>query len=147
VKLNFSLAFIRLRSQHLTQSDDFRRAVQKLPPQLVCREKLRSTCNKPQMVPNRDGNSKYLWKAALAATENRCGTAGPQAWAEFCLAYCKRLGLLLAMPVTEIGCTARPLRFVESDGHPCDHILRKLFAKVRFAGVISQPLFHRAKVA
>ena len=43
-------------------------------------------------------------------------TGGPQAWAEFCLAYCKRLTLFLAIPVTGIGCAARTGRFIRENG-------------------------------
>lgn len=84
-----------------------------------------ASCNAHKEGPNKDGNSEYLRKAALAATENRCGTTGPQAWAEFCLAYCKRLGPLLAMPVTKFGCSWRTLRFIESGGEGLDDIQRK----------------------
>lgn len=129
MKLSFSLAFIHLRSQLSTQSNDSRQTAQKLPSQLVWREKLRSTSNHLQIVPNRDGNSKYLRKAALAATENRGGTAGPQAWAEFCLAYCKRLGLLLAMPVTKLRCSERSLRFMESGRQELSYVLPRAAEK------------------
>jgi hypothetical protein len=40
-----------------------------------------------------------------------------QAWAEFCIAYCKRLSLLLAIPAIKIGCSDRALRFMESSGN------------------------------
>jgi hypothetical protein len=46
-----------------------------------------------------------------AATENGYGTGGPQAWAEFCLAYSKRLPPLLAMAAMKIGCYDQRHRF------------------------------------
>ena len=109
--------------------------------------KAAASCNASQKGPNRDGNSEYWRKAALSDTENSCGTAGPQAWAESCSAYCKRMGLLLAMPIAKFGCSGRTRRFIESGGHTLDDVYRRWSAKVSFGGVISQPLFHGAKVA
>jgi len=43
-------------------------------------------------------------------------TGGPQAWAEFCLGYCKRLTLFLAIPAAELGCAAGPRRFLQENG-------------------------------
>ena len=58
---------------------------------------------KAQAMPNARG------RPLPAAAEKRLGTAGPRAWAEFCLGYCKRLGLLLAIPATTIGCRPQAL--------------------------------------
>jgi hypothetical protein len=63
--------------------------------------------------------------------ENRFETAGPQAWAEFCLAYCKRLGPLLAIPAMKVRCSERVLRFMESGGEAPGCFPRKLVEKPR----------------
>ncbi len=72
---------------------------------------------------------------------------GPQAWAEFCIAYCKRLSLLLAIPAIKIGCSDGALGFMESSSNGPDRFPRKLTAAAALAGSFSAPLFHSEKVA
>lgn len=53
------------------------------------------------LQPNRKSidNGNNPRKAALSSHGERRDSGGPQAWAEFCLRYCKRFYLPLAMPV------------------------------------------------
>jgi len=44
-----------------------------------------------------------------AFAENGCGSDSAQAWAEFCIAYCKRMDLLHAIPARRIECAGRAL--------------------------------------
>jgi hypothetical protein len=94
------------------------------------------------------------------ASKARCGEAASgshgeqmrnvgrsQAWAEFCIAYCKRLGLPLAIPAIKIGCSDRALRFMVVGGNGPDRFLPKWAAEAALAGGFSAPLFHSEKVA
>ena len=73
-----------------------------------------------------------------------------QAWTEFCIAYCKRLSLLLAIPAIKIGCPDGVLGFMAVNGDGLHRFLRKLAAETALArsfSSFSAPLFHSEKVA
>ena len=57
-------------------------------------------CNGPFASLSKNGKRGFAWcmlrrRPLPAATENGYRTGGPQAWAEFCIAHCKRLGCFL----------------------------------------------------
>jgi hypothetical protein len=109
--------------------------------QLSSREGLR----KSQQGASRAKNS---WNAAFSSHGERMRNRGcSQAWAEFCIAYCKRLSLLLAIPAIKIGCSDGALRFMVLSGNGPDRFLRKLAAEAALARSLSAPLFHSEKVA
>ena len=126
VKLNFVLGFGSSAKRTSARLDHLSAKLQKLHRDILPRPK---SCSLLATLFERGRIAHAIPKTRggplPAATENRCGTAGPQAWAEFCLAYCKRLGLLLAMPVIKIGCSARADRFKESSAPRLGHFLRK----------------------
>jgi hypothetical protein len=64
-----------------------------------------------------------------------------QAWAEFCIAYCKRLSLPLAIPAIKIGCSDGALRFMVTAGSGPDRFHRKWAAEAALAGGFSSPPF------
>jgi hypothetical protein len=51
-----------------------------------------------------------------AAAENGCVSDSPQAWAEFCIAYCKRMDLLLAILQGELDMRGELFRFLQASG-------------------------------
>jgi hypothetical protein len=61
-----------------------------------------------------------------------------QAWAEFCIAYCKRLSLPLAIPAIKIRCGDRALRFMVAGGNGPDRFLRKWAAEAALVGGFSR---------
>jgi hypothetical protein len=82
--------------------------------QLPSRDALR----KSQQGASRVKNS---WNAASSShgEQMRNGECS-QAWAEFCITYCKRLSLLLAIPAIKIGCSDGALWFMVISGNGPD---------------------------
>jgi hypothetical protein len=70
-----------------------------------------------------------------------------QAWAEFCIAYCKRLDPLLAIPAAQIRCPLQKVRFIHGRG--VDRVLSSSehFTNTALLGRPLAPLFHRKKLA
>jgi len=131
VKLNFSPVLIRLQGKRLSRPDFRSTKRHKNFSRFLRVMKSHAHLQRSSKRPKSAGGSRCLRKATPSSHGEQIRTAGPQAWAEFCLAYCKRLGLLLAMPAMKVGCSARMLRFTESDGEAPGCFLRKLIEKPR----------------
>jgi len=124
-------------------------------PRKFCKILSRVLPSAIDQLPSRDAlgkrrqgasRAKSSWNAASSSHREQMRDGGcSQAWAEFCIAYCKRLSLLLAIPAIKIGCSDGAVRFMVTSGNGPDPFTSQLGRAL--AGSLSAPLFHSEKVA
>jgi hypothetical protein len=126
MNLNFAAGLLRLRSEVIARPGHSLRCklckiLSRVLPGAVDQRPSRDALRKSQQGASR---AKSSWNAASSSHGEQMRNGGcSQAWAEFCIAYCKRLSLLLAIPAIKIGCSDGALRFMVVSANGPDRLL------------------------